>query len=124
MTSQETKSSLLSVARDLIGQKHPFGTYTETQVSHKIYEASPRGSYGYGVLAREVLTDTIREASYMFIHTNGNLSKAKLAMTETSKAAYAFLRGTGLEIMLQAYSIDYDPNSLRTAFYAQFHIKS
>ena len=44
-------------------------------------------------------------------------------MMEASRQALAFIRGTGLEVMIQKYGMDYNADSLREIFYGQFHIK-
>jgi len=75
------------------------------------------------MLASSLLKHTIIEAAYAFVNTTGKLTKQKRIMIETSKQALAFISGTGLDIMLQTYGIEYDPDELRESFYAIFHIK-
>ena len=42
---------------------------------------------------------------------------------QTSKQALAFVMGTGLDVMLQCYGIEYDPDDLRETFYKLFHVE-
>lgn len=59
----------------------------------------------------------------MFVHTDGRLSREKLNALEASKQAFAFISGTGLEIMLEEYGLDYDAEKIRENFNQKFHIK-
>jgi len=100
-------------------------TSTKTQESNAKYvEANARGYYFYDTLALSLITNTFVEASYMFTHTGGSLPKRHKQYLEASKQAYAFISGTGLEIMIQAYNMDYDADMLRDMFYAKFKIKA
>lgn len=63
------------------------------------------------------------EAAYMFVHTNGKLTRDKLALLENSRQAFVFISGTGLEILLEEYGLGYDADQIRTTFYEKFHIK-
>mgnify|MGYP001617392596 FL=1 len=60
----------------------------------------------------------------MFVHTDGKMSHDKLIKLESSKQALAFISGTGLDILLQEYGLDYNADSLRRLFYQTFHVKS
>ncbi len=71
-------------------------------------------------MALGMIVGAFREASYMFTATNGHPHKALL---EQSHVAYAFIRGTGLEIALQAYGMAYNADSLREEFHRMFHIE-
>lgn len=88
-----------------------------------VIEANPRGFYQYTRLATSVLRHTIFEASYAFVHTNGRASKEHLAKIGTSKEAFAFICGTGFEVMLEEYGLDYNADAIREFFYQKFHIK-
>lgn len=59
----------------------------------------------------------------MFVHTDGKLTKEKQNAINNSKQAFAFISGTGLEVMLEEYGIGYDAEAIRTQFYQKFHIK-
>lgn len=75
------------------------------------------------MLAKEVLAKTILDAAYMFTHTNGKLTRERLTMYKTSQQAFAFLQGTGLEVMIQEYGLAYDAENIRSLFYEKFHVK-
>jgi len=60
----------------------------------------------------------------MFVHTNGKLSREKQIMMRTSQQALAFIAGTGLDIMIQEYEMDYDADSIRENFFQIFHVKA
>ena len=66
----------------------------------------------------------MREAAYMFIHTNGKANKFTLAKMESSKEAFLFIAGTGLDILIQNFGISYDPDNIRHLFYERFHVKT
>ncbi len=70
-----------------------------------------------------MLNHTLFEASYAFIHTNGKMTKEHLAKIGTSKEAFAFISGTGFDIMLEEYGLDYDADAIREFFYQRFHVK-
>ena len=41
----------------------------------------------------------------------------------TSLEAFAFICGTGLEVMLEEYGLDYNADAIREFFYQRFNIK-
>ena len=81
-------------------------------------------------VANRLIENLFIEASFMFTHTNGlnvdwNARQAKdySRQLNASQQAFAFIRGTGLDIMVQSYGIDYDVDELRYYFYKRFHVK-
>lgn len=60
----------------------------------------------------------------MFVHTNGKLTREKLQFIENSRQAFAFISGTGFELMIEKYALDYDADKIRTVFYEKFHVKT
>lgn len=42
---------------------------------------------------------------------------------EIANQALAFIQGTGLDIVIKVYDLDYDPVVLRNAFFRIFHVK-
>lgn len=123
MTLQNTESNTLTVARNWIGRLHQLDTSTRTQESFSVLSASPNGTWSYGQIALSILKNTLFEASYMFTHTNGCKSVTAMTSLQVSKQAYAFLSGTGLDIMLDEYQLDYSAESIRNAFYEKFQIR-
>lgn len=70
------------------------------------------------------LNQTLKDAAFMFIHTNGGARGHDFkTMREASKEALAFIAGTGLDVMLQSYGLEYDAQKIRAIFYERFHIK-
>lgn len=74
-------------------------------------------------MAVTLLKSTFKEAAFHIIHTNGMMTRQKRLMMETSKQTMAFIMGTGLEVMLQSYGMEYNADELRSSFYHIFHIK-
>lgn len=122
-SSMRTMSNGLTAARDLIsGVKPPSSISTKTQeYKQSVVEANAKGFYFYNTLALSLITNTFTEASYMFTHT-ANVPTRHKQYLSASKQAFAFIQGTGLEIMIQVYNLDYDANKLREIFYEKFHI--
>ena len=61
-----------------------------------------------------------QEASMMYTLTNGYFGSKNMKI---ASQAIAFIQGTGLEITLKVYGLDYDANQLRSTFYYTFHDK-
>lgn len=102
---------------------HQSSGFTETR-GFSLVEANGRGFFSYTQIAKSVLENTLVEAAYMFVHTNGKLTREKLQFLENSRQAFAFISGTGFELMIEKYSLDYDAEKIRTIFYEKFHIKN
>ena len=67
-----------------------------------------------------VLTNAIYEASYIFTES-GNRGKPLTKYSQKiSQQSYAFIRGTGLDIMIEEYNIDYNPELIRNYFMERF----
>ena len=60
----------------------------------------------------------------MYVHTDGKMTHDKLVKLESSRQALSFIGGTGLDILLQEYGLDYNADNLRRVFYQTFHVKS
>lgn len=120
--SIEQGSGTLTQLRELIGSLHQSATCTITH-EFQLVEANGRGFFSYAQIAKGVLANALVEAAYMFVHTNGKLTRDKLALLENSRQAFVFISGTGLEILLEEYGLGYDADQIRTTFYEKFHIK-
>lgn len=114
----------LNLARSLInGLRQGLSTSGVTHVYQHSQEA-----LGYNTLAIAILACTFQEAAFLFIHTN-NVPKTRKGQylrsmsEEASKEAFAFINGTGFELMIKYYHLDYDADRLREAFYEKFHIR-
>lgn len=70
-------------------------------------------------LGLSVLLQTLRTASYVFLTSNQS-GRPISGSGRTKKEAvecFAFIQGTGLELLLQRHHIDMDANTLRYGFY-------
>jgi len=81
-------------------------------------------------LGMEVLIHTFRDASHLFTRTLGYtvhpalLPKNKLdRYLRESKESYLFIQGTGLELAIQFYQLDYDAERLRNCFNYLYKVK-
>lgn len=63
-----------------------------------------------------ILAETIRMAGYLFTHTNGNSNRE----TKEAKSCFAFIRGTGLELLIEDYELGYNADQLRYCFFDYF----
>lgn len=59
----------------------------------------------------------------MFVNTCGKLTREKLQFIDNSRQAFAFISGSGFELMIEQYHLDYDADKIRSAFYEKFHIR-
>lgn len=83
----------------------------EAQLQHLVF---------INTLGMTSLVQTIMEASYLFIGpTHVWATSAQTGITrKIAKESFAFIQGTGLEMMLQHYCIDLDADLLRNGFYS------
>ena len=71
------------------------------------------------------IMEAFKEASWVFTNTGNYFGRHKASeMIKVGSEALAFIQGTGLEITLQCYGLDYDANQLRGTFYRTFHVKN
>jgi hypothetical protein len=68
-----------------------------------------------------VLVEVLKSASKIF--TSGNTNYYKARVHNESQRCFAFVRGTGLEFVINTYHLDYDAEKLKDAFYATFHYR-
>ena len=67
------------------------------------------------------ILNAFQEASMLYTYTNGYFGEKKMRVAHQ---ALAFIQGTGLEITLTYYGLDYNANQLRTTFFRVFHVKT
>ena len=67
------------------------------------------------------ISEAFKEAAMLYTWTNGYLGKKNLKIAQE---ALAFIQGTGLEITITTYRLDYNANHLRETFYRTFHVKT
>lgn len=63
-----------------------------------------------------MICNTFIEASYHMTSAPTH----KLYSKKATKEAYMFIHGTGLDVVLRHYNLDYDPNELRRIFNGLF----
>ena len=66
--------------------------------------------------ALTMLCQTLLEASLLFTSTAQPVGKNAFRQNSLSRKAYMFIQGTGLDIVIEAYGIDYNPKELRDSF--------
>lgn len=62
-----------------------------------------------------IICRTILEASYVFTGTSGN-NKNCYQSSKIAQEALAFIQGTGLDITIQRFALDLDPDKVREEF--------
>ena len=65
------------------------------------------------------MVNLFEEASLQFVTTNQHLG---VKSAKASEQAFAFISGTGLDLMIHFYHLDLDPSLLRSAFFRKFHV--
>lgn len=115
----DTALGLLTQARDLIGNLHQSSTCGRTQ-EFKVYTQTPYKLQAMSLIAKSVLESTLKEASYFFTLS---APKWRPDLVQASSQALVFMSGTGFEQMIEFYQLAYDADSIRTEFYAKFHVK-
>lgn len=112
------ESNSLTLARDLIGQKHQSNTSTETRVS-KVVSVDQHNVLIFTTLGLAAIASAMQEAAMFYTRTNGYFSKREQRIAHK---AMAFIQGTGLDIALRIYGLDYDADSIRSNFFRTFHV--
>ena len=69
-----------------------------------------------------ILSETLHSASFLFVHSNGDIPKKGYLRQEynDARASMAFIQGTSLEIFLHSYELNYNAEELRRVFYNTF----
>ena len=61
----------------------------------------------------------------LYTHTNGRPgTRGTNNLKKKASEAFAFMAGTGFNVMIQNYELAYDPETLKTLFYERFHIET
>ncbi len=74
----------------------------------------------FTTLGLGAIQSALEEAAMFYTRTNGYFSKRE---QKIASSAMAFIQGTGLEIALMTYGLDYDANCIRSNFFRIFHVK-
>ena len=117
-SSTHTELASLSVARHLIGQVHQSQTSTETH-EFRFYQVPPNQVLAYDTLVLQMVGNLFEDAAIQFVRTDQHIG-ARSALK--SRQAFAFISGTGLDLMIRFYHLDLDANLLRSVFYRKFHL--
>ena len=67
------------------------------------------------------IASAFQEAAMFYTYTNGYFGHKKI---KVASQALAFIQGTGLDICIKVYGLDYNPNELRQVFFRTFHVKN
>ena len=109
----------LSHARHLIsGLQHQSQTSTETH-EFRYYAVPQNQVLAYDTLILQTVANLFQEAAIQFIKTDQHIG---VKSAKSSEQAFAFIGGTGLEMMIRFYNLDLDASLLRSAFYRKFHL--
>ena len=108
----------------MIGNVHQFQSSGQTQASnYTLLRQSHRGVIYHTTLALSIVAETLLDASYYFLNTSQHPSSRQRRKFTESQEAIAFIRGTGLELIIDFYHLDFDPDTLRDKFYEYFKVK-
>mgnify|MGYP001569631521 CR=1 FL=1 len=64
-----------------------------------------------------ILIETLKQAGELFLNVHPRQS-----ILRESRSCFAFIQGSGLEMLLQEWNLDYEAKHLRRAFYNTFHL--
>lgn len=70
-----------------------------------------------------MICHSLLEASYVFTGTS-NRTDHEIKSSAIARRAYAFIQGTGLDIAIQSYGLDYNPEVIREEFNRIFPCKT
>ena len=62
-------------------------------------------------IGMSILAEAFRSASLFVLHTNGTGRRFK-----QHAQSFAFVQGSGLEMVIHTYGLEYDPDQLRSDF--------
>ena len=123
MTSQGTGFDTLSQARNLVGGVQV--SVTSIQIQPTLLKIDHRNEALMATMGLACIMSAFEEASWVFTNTGNYFGRHKAEpMIKAGSEALAFIQGTGLEIAIHAYGLDYDANQLRYTFFRTFHVKN
>ena len=71
-------------------------------------------------LGEAVLVETLRSAAYFFQHSSKGIYRSSHYRDQNllmeGRQCYIFIQGTGLDILIEGYNLDYNANYLRDRF--------
>jgi hypothetical protein len=89
----------------------------------KVYQQNPRELQGLMLLGIKIIENTVKEASYYIIKTNNFGEKFSCKTMIAGSQSYTFMTGTGLELLIKYYNLDYNADKIRSGFNYRLHIK-
>ena len=122
MHSNDTGFASLTLARDLInGCPHPLSTSGATLATAQV---DYRNIVFMTTMALSSLVDTFMAASYLFgnrhdANAGGYTHRQRM---NAGKIAMAFISGTGLDLMIEYYRLDYNADEIRTQFFRHYKV--
>ena len=81
-------------------------------------DSSPEWWAIVNTLGQSALIETLRMAAYYVTHSNGIQTKSHMFTIEIKEArsCYFYIQGTGLNMLLEKFNLDYDPDRIRESF--------
>ena len=67
-------------------------------------------------LGRTVLIETIKAAAFYVTHSDGVHTKSKVMSLKESSFCYAFVQGTGLQLLIDRFGLAYDADKIQDTF--------
>ena len=109
----------LTHVRKLTGQAQSSVTYTLIQDTVEP-SLSPLRVLYLTTIGLGSIVNAFKEASLYYTLTNGRFGPKR---SQAASDALAFIQGTGLEITIQTFALQYDADELRTTFFRIFNVK-
>ena len=78
--------------------------------------------YIISTIGMSIIADALESASYLFISSSFKIAKSGCLQHKVSEGekSFAFISGTGLDIIIQEFELDLDPEKIRNGFYTIF----
>lgn len=118
MISHGTALNSVTAARNLLGQEQRF--HTSISIQATAVSVDKNNVLIYTTLGLGAIVSALKDAAMFYTHTNGYFSRSQRTL---ARQALTFIQGTGLEIAIRAYGLDYDAEEIRLNFYRTFHVK-
>ena len=74
-------------------------------------------------LGESILVEVFKSAAYFITHSSSPKSRHYMTQNKISESrqCYFFIQGSGLDQLIEAYALEYDPQTLRNEF--NFYVK-
>ena len=67
-------------------------------------------------MGQAVLIETIKAAAFYVTHSDGAHTKSKVMSLKEASFCYAFIQGTGLQILINRFGLAYDADKIQDTF--------